>query len=96
MIVLVKRYPYNARKPEQNEVYPQSQWHDWIQPDGSPLTDENYGYALCERCPEGIPLDANDFAITETIKEVPSDEGDGEVKRVKSWIAYYVGRTEGK
>ena len=91
MKALIKRYPTNAKKIEQNEVYIEPQWHDWIQPNGAPLTDENLGYALCEDCPEGIELDAEDFEITEHTKTVPSEYGDGEVQTVKFWTAKYVG-----
>ena len=86
----VKQYPINAKKIEQNEVYIEPQWHDWIQPNGAPLTDENLAYALCEDCPEGIELDAEDFEITEHTKTVPSEYGDGEEQTVKYWTAKYV------
>ena len=91
MKALVKRYPTNAKKIEQNEVYIEPQWHDWIHPNGAPLTDENLAYALCEDCPEGIELDAEDFEITEHTKTVPSEYGDGEEQTVKFWTAKYVG-----
>ena len=90
MKALVKQYPINAKKIEQNEVYIEPQWHDWIQPNGAPLTDENLAYALCEDCPEGIELDAEDFEITEHTKTVPSEYGDGEEQTVKYWTAKYV------
>ena len=90
MKALVKQYPIIAKKIEQNEVYIEPQWHDWIQPNGAPLTDENLAYALCEDCPEGIELDAEDFEITEHTKTVPSEYGDGEEQTVKYWTAKYV------
>ena len=90
MKALVKQYPINAKKIEQNEVYIEPQWHDWIQPNGAPLTDENLAYALCEDCPEGIELDAEDFEITEHTKTVPSEYEDGEEQTVKFWTAKYV------
>ena len=90
MKALVKRYPINAKKIEQNEVYIEPQWHDWIQPNGAPLTDENLGYALCKNCPEGVELTPEDFEVTEHTKTVPSEYGDGEEQTVKYWTAKYV------
>ena len=94
MKALVKQYPTNARKPEQSEVYIEPQWHDWIQPNGAPLTDENLGYALCEDCPEGIELDAKDFGVIELTKTVPSDIPEDEPVTVKYWKAIYIGRPD--
>ena len=91
MKALVKQYPINTKKIEQNEVYIEPQWHDWIQPNGAPLTDENLGYALCENCPEGVELTPEDFEVTEHTKTVPSEYGDGEEQTVKYWTAKYVG-----
>ena len=90
MKALIKRYPTNAKKIEQNEVYIEPQWHDWIQPNGAPLTDENLGYALCENCPEGVELTPEDFEVTEHTKTIPSEYGDGEEQTVKFWTAKYV------
>lgn len=91
MKALIKRYPTNAKKIEQNEVYIEPQWHDWIQPNGAPLTDENLGYALCENCPEGVELTPEDFEVTEHTKTVPSEYEGGEEQTVKYWTAKYVG-----
>lgn len=91
MKALIKRYPTNAKKIEQNEVYIEPQWHDWIQPNGAPLTDENMGYALCENCPEGVELTPDDFEVTEHTKTVPSEYEGGEEQTVKFWTAKYVG-----
>ena len=90
MKALIKRYPTNAKKIEQNEVYIEPQWHDWIQPNGAPLTDENLGYALCENCPEGVELAPEDFEVTEHTKTVPSEYEGGEEQTVKYWTAKYV------
>ena len=90
MKALVKRYPTNAKKIEQNEVYIEPQWHDWIQPNGAPLTDENLGYALCENCPEGVELTPEDFEVKEHTKTVPSEYGEGAEQTVKYWTAKYV------
>ena len=90
MKALIKRYPTNAKKIEQNEVYIEPQWHDWIQPNGAPLTDENLAYALCEDCPEGIELDVDDFEVTEHTKTVPSEYEGGEEQTVKYWTAKYI------
>lgn len=89
MKALVKKYNINAKTPEQNEVYIEPQWHDWVKSNGSPLTDENYAYALCQECPEGIELTADDFDVFEYTKEVEDDMG--EKTKVKYWIAKYIG-----
>jgi hypothetical protein len=89
MKALVRRYPFNAKKEELSEVYVEPQWHDWIGSDGFPLTDENYGYALCE----GIPDDATDlipedFTIEEHVKGI--EEEDGRMTVFRYWTASYV------
>ena len=101
MKALVKQYPINAKKIEQNEVYIEPQWHDWIQPNGAPLTDENLAYALCEDCPDDLDsyIDKNGgyqnlvdlFEITEHTKTVPSEYEGGEEQIVKYWTAKFVG-----
>lgn len=99
MKALVKKYPTNAKKPEQNEVYPETQWHDWIQADGKPLTDENLGYALCENCPNDLESYIMDdgqsltdlFEVTEHTRTIPSEYEDGEEQTVRYWTAKFVG-----
>ena len=100
MKALVKRYPTNAKKIEQNEVYIEPQWHDWIHPNGAPLTDENLAHALCEDCPDDLDsyIDKNGgyqnlvdlFEITEHTKTVPSEYEGEEEQTVKYWTAKYV------
>lgn len=92
MKALVKRYPDNARTEAEAEVYLQDGWHDWIGENGEPLTDENYGYALCEDVPEGVEVTPDDFEITEYVEEVEDENGD-KVER-KHWTAKYVGGGE--
>lgn len=94
MKALVRKYPINADKEELNEVYCQP-WLDWISEDGSPLTDENYAYALCEECPDGAELTVDDFEVEEHTKEVPDESGEeGKTKTMKYWTAEYVGGVE--
>ena len=88
MKALIRKHGFTPTTEAQDEVYIESQWLDWIQADGRPLTDENYGYALCENCPEGIELDVDDFEVTEHTKTVKDDMG--EDIEVKYWTAKYV------
>lgn len=87
MKALIRKAGYTPTKEEQDEVYCQP-WQDWIDGNGVPLTDENYGYALCEDCPEGVELTPDDFEITEHTKTVKDDMG--EDIEVKYWTAKYV------
>lgn len=96
MKALVRKYPINAKKEELNEIYTEPQWQDWIDSDGFPLTDENYGYALCEDCPDDLETSTEDgkvridlFDVTEHTKEVEDEMG--EKQTVKFWTATYVG-----
>lgn len=91
MRALIKKYPINAKKPEQNEVYIEPQWHDWIRKDGFPMTNEGElrSYALCQDCPEDVELTVDDFEVFEYTKEVDDDMG--EKQTVKYWIAKYIG-----
>lgn len=95
MKALIKKYPINAKKEDENEVYLQGQWHDWIGQDGSPLTDENFGYALCENVPDGAEPTMENFDVVERTRTEPdpsamSEDGTPEVKTVKFWTATYV------
>lgn len=104
MKALVRKYGFTPTKASQNEVYPQTQWHDWINPDtGAPLTDENLGYALCENCPEDylsyLPEEGNTdpttlFEVTEHTKEIPSDYPDEPTQKVRYWTAIFIGKSE--
>ena len=91
MKALVRKHGFTPTTKEQDEVFLESSWPNWIQADGKPLTDENLGYALCENCPEGVELTPEDFEVTEHTKTVPSEYGDGEEQTVKYWTAKYVG-----
>ena len=90
MKALIRKHGFTPTKKEQDEVFPEFSWPDWIQADGRPLTDENLGYALCENCPEGIELDVNDFTVTSDTYMVTDDCGK-QHERTR-WIAVYIGR----
>lgn len=92
MKALIRKNPDTPTKPAQDEVYLQP-WLDWINPEtGAPLTDENYGYALCEDVPEGVELSPEDFTVTEHTKVVPAEYPEDEPKTVKYWTAVYTPR----
>lgn len=63
--------------PGMFEIFPERDWHAWIDKEtGAPLTDENYGYAMCYEFPiEDISVaTADDFSVTASeIKEVRPD-----------------------
>lgn len=91
MKALVRKHGYTPTKKEQNEVFLSASWPDWVdKTTGAPLTDENYGYALCENCPDDAELTPEDFEVTEHTKTVPSEYGDGEEQTVKYWTAKYI------
>lgn len=93
MKALIKRYPDNAEYEYESEVYLESAWHPWIDRDtGAPLTDENYGYALCVECPDDVELKSEDFEIVEKVEQVEDEFGEKIV--VRSWTAEYVGGVE--
>lgn len=95
MRALIRKSPDTPTKPFQDEIY-LAPWLDWIDPNtGAPLTDENYGYALCEdfnpTFTEDHPeLTPDDFAIQEHTEDVPSEDGEGTTTR-RYWTATYVG-----
>lgn len=99
MKALIRKHGFTPTKASQNEVYPQTQWHDWINPDtGAPLTDENLAYALCEDCPEDymsyLPEEGTVdptilFEVTEHTRTVKDDMG--EEQTVKYWTARFIG-----
>lgn len=77
--------------PAEFEIYPESAWHKWIDKEtGAPLTDENYGYAICYNFPEEDVdfAEMDDFSITVEEREVESVGGD-EPKTVIFKIAEY-------
>ena len=91
MKALIRKHGCTPTTEAQDEIFPDSSWPDWINSDGWPLTEENYGYALCEGCPENIEdLDVDDFAVTSEIY-VDTDEYGEQYERTR-WIAVYVGQ----
>ena len=91
MKALIRKHGSTPTTEAQDEIFPESLWPDWVKADGWPLTEENYGYAVCKECPEDVAdLDVNDFTVTsETWTE--TDENGEQHKRMR-WIANYVGR----
>ena len=90
MKVLIRKHGSTPTTEAQDEIFPESSWPDWVDAKGWPLTEENYGYALCEECPEVVrDLDVEDFAVTsETYVE--NDEHGRQQERT-CWTAVYVG-----
>ena len=65
-------------------------WPDWVKADGFPLTEENYGYALCEDLPNDIAnLDVDHFAVRSESSMV-SDEFGEQHERIR-WTAVFIG-----
>ena len=91
MKALIRKYGSTPTKKLQDEIFPESSWPDWVKSNGWPLTEENYGYALCEDCPENVSdLDVDDFAVTsETYTE--NDEHGRQHERTR-WRAVYIGQ----
>lgn len=96
MRALIRKYPINAVRPENNEIWYEP-WYPYE--DIECYTDEGYRYALCENAPEPTYDDngymssptLDDFTITEQTKEVTVD---GETYTVKYWTAEYIGGNE--
>lgn len=92
MKALIRKHGYTPTRPDQDEVFTEAQWPYWVTPpEYGHLTDENWGYALCEDCPEGVEMTAEDFSVTEHTKTVPSEFEGGEVQTVRYWTAKFVG-----
>ena len=91
MKALIRKYGSTPTTEAQDEIFPESLWPDRVDANGWPLTDENYGYALCEECPEDVAdLDVSDFTvISETYME--KDEH-GEQRERTRWTAVYNGQ----
>ena len=90
MKALIRKYGYTPTKEAQDEIFRETSWPEWIKADGWPLTEENYGYALCEDCPEDDDLDVDDFGVTsETYVE--TDELGSQHERTR-WRAVYIGQ----
>ena len=90
MKALIRKHGNAPTTKAQDEIFPESSWPDWVDVKGWPLTEENYGYALCEECPEDIEdLDVNDFMVTSETWIESDDLGEHERTR---WTAVYIGR----
>lgn len=90
MKALIRKHGYTPTKEVQDEIFKEASWPDWVDANGRPLTDENYGYALCEDCPEYDDLDVDDFGvITETYVE--TDELGSQHEKTR-WRAVYIGQ----
>ena len=91
MKALIRKHGCTPTTEAQDEIFKETSWPDWIDAKGWPLTEENYGYALCENCPENVSdLDVNDFAVTSETY-IDTDEN-GEQRERTRWIAVCVGR----
>ena len=90
MKALIRKHGSTPTTEAQDEIFKETSWPDWVKADGWPLTEENYGYALCEECPENLSdLDVDDFIVTsETWME--TDELGEQHERTR-WTAVYVG-----
>lgn len=91
MKAIVRRYPINAERPSQNEVYLEPTWLDWWDKDGMPLCDGvgAYTYALCTDVPNDIDqseVTADDFEIVPY--EVTNEDEETKITRYK---AHYIG-----
>ena len=93
MKALIRKHGYTPTDIEQNEVYVEP-WLSWVDKiTGAPLTDENYGYALCDDIPSGVDaqeLTVDDFEVTQHTREEASDIDDEKVI-VRYWKAKYIG-----
>lgn len=79
---LIRKTPYCLEY--QQEVYLEP-WLPWMDTDtGAPLTDENYGYALCNDIPDDVDifmLTVDDFTVTEQHVDEPDPYGEGTISR---------------
>ena len=90
MKALIRKHGNTPTKEAQDEIFPETSWPDWVDANGWPLTEENYGYALCQNCPEDDELNVNDFRVrSETYTEI--DEYGRQHER-KRWFAVYIGQ----
>ena len=91
MKALIRKHGSTPTKETQDEIFPDALWPEWVDANGWPLTEENYGYALCEECPEDVAdLDVNDFTV---ISETWMEKDDhGEQHERTRWTAVYNGQ----
>ena len=94
MKALIRKHGSTPTTKLQDEIFPETSWPDWVKVDGWPLTEENYGYALCEEWPEDIEnLTVNDFMLSsKTWNE--ADELGEQHERTR-WTAVYIGHENG-
>lgn len=90
MKALIRKHGSTPTTRAQDEIFEETLWPDWVDVNGWPLTEENYGYALCEECPEDVAdLDVGDFVVTsETYME---NNELGEQNERTRWRAVYIG-----
>ena len=90
MKALIRKHGSTPTTVAQDEIFKETSWPDWVDANGWPLTEENYGYALCENCPEDNDLDVNDFTVsTDTYMETDKR---GEQHERTQWRAVYIGQ----
>ena len=90
MKALIRKHGSTPTSKLQDEIFPETSWPDWVKADGRPLTEENYGYALCEECPEDVEdLTVDDFTVRSE-SYVETDEIGNQHERMR-WKAIYVG-----
>ena len=91
MKALIRKHGSTPTSKLQDEIFPESFWPDWVDANGWPLTEENYGYALCQECPDDLrDLDVDDFTVTsESYSEM--DENGKQHDRTR-WTAIYIGQ----
>ena len=89
MKALIRKHGCTPTTEEEDEIFPESSWPNWVKADGWPLTEENYGYALSEDCPENVmDLAVKDFMITSETYTEKDERGDPHGRT--RWIAVYV------
>ena len=94
MKVLIRKHGSTPTTEAQDEIFTETSWPDWVKADGWPLTEENYGYALCEECPEDVEnLDVNDFIVTSETRIV-TDELREQHERTR-WTDVYISHGNG-
>ena len=90
MKALIRKHGSTPTTEAQDEIFTELLWPDWVKADGFPLTEENYGYALCEDCPEDVAdLDVSDFIVT--AKTWMEMDDNGEQHERTHWTAIYAG-----